>query len=446
MNCLEMVVSDTMKYEAMKDSGIEWIGNIPTSWKTHTLYQLVTQVKNKNSDLSEQNLLSLSYGKIKRKDINSNGGLLPESFNGYNIIEDGDIVLRLTDLQNDHTSLRVGRATERGIITSAYTTLRPIFKESSKYLYYLLHSFDIKKGFYGMGSGVRQGLNYDEVKELRVVIPQPNEQSAIAEYLDNQCAKIDTLIDEAKSSIEEYKKWKASLIFETVTKGLDPNVEMKDSKLGWAKKIPSTWEIYRLKSLFSFRKGLSITKADLVEGGVPVISYGQIHAKNNTGTHLSDELLRYVPDKYLEISPECLTKHGDIVLADTSEDLAGLGNAVLIDREEAVFAGYHTIIINPTDVTNSKYLSYLLKTDCWRSQLRANASGIKVFSLTQKMLRGCNVILPPQQEQSMIVAYLDKKCSLIDSIIFEKTATIDDLLNYKQSIIFETVTGKRKVV
>lgn len=446
MNYSEMVVSDTMKYEAMKDSGIEWIGNIPTSWKTHTLYQLVTQVKNKNSDLSEQNLLSLSYGKIKRKDINSNGGLLPESFNGYNIIEDGDIVLRLTDLQNDHTSLRVGRATERGIITSAYTTLRPISKDSSKYLYYLLHSFDIKKGFYGMGSGVRQGLNYDEVKELRVVIPQPNEQSAIAEYLDNQCAKIDALIDETKSSIEEYKKWKASLIFEAVTKGLDPNVEMKDSKLGWAKKIPSTWEIYRLKSLFSFRKGLSITKADLVEGGVPVISYGQIHAKNNTGTHLSDELLRYVPDKYLEISPECLTKHGDIVLADTSEDLAGLGNAVLIDREEAVFAGYHTIIMNPTDVTNSKYLSYLLKTDCWRSQLRANASGIKVFSLTQKMLRGCNVILPPQQEQNMIVAYLDKKCSLIDSIIFEKTATIDDLLNYKQSIIFETVTGKRKVV
>lgn len=95
------------EYTATKDSGIEWIGAIPATWKTHTLYQLVTQVKNKNSDLQETNLLSLSYGKIKRRDINSNGGLLPESFNGYNIIEDGDIVLRLTDLQNDHTSLRV---------------------------------------------------------------------------------------------------------------------------------------------------------------------------------------------------------------------------------------------------------------------------------------------------------------------------------------------------
>jgi len=208
------------EYTATKDSGIEWIGAIPATWKTHTLYQLVTQVKNKNSDLQETNLLSLSYGKIKRRDINSNGGLLPESFNGYNIIEDGDIVLRLTDLQNDHTSLRVGLATERGIITSAYTTLRPIKKETSRYLYYLLHSFDIKKGFYGMGSGVRQGLNYDEVKELRVILPSDAEQSAIVSYLDEQCAKIDNLIDESKSSISMYTSWKASIISETVTNGI----------------------------------------------------------------------------------------------------------------------------------------------------------------------------------------------------------------------------------
>lgn len=434
-------------YESMKDSGIEWVGKIPTTWKTHTLYQLVTQVKNKNTDLSEQNLLSLSYGKIKRKDINSNGGLLPESFNGYNIIEDGDIVLRLTDLQNDHTSLRVGRATERGIITSAYTTLRPISKDSSKYLYYLLHAFDIKKGFYGMGSGVRQGLNYDKVKELRVIMPSSiAEQSAIASYLDDQCAKIDSLITEAKASIEEYKKWKSSLIFEAVTKGLDPNVEMKDSGVEWIEKIPVTWSTARLKTLFSFSKGLSITKADLVEIGIPVISYGQIHAKTNTGTHLADELLRYVPDKYLESSSDCMIKQGDIILADTSEDLVGLGNAVLMDRQEQVFAGYHTIVMHPNNADNSKYLSYLLLTDCWRSQLRSNASGIKVFSVTQKILKACDVILPTAKEQTAIVNYLDKKCSAIDSIIAEKSLIITNLECYKHSLIFETVTGKRKVV
>ncbi|MBR0062278.1 MAG: hypothetical protein IJP68_12455, partial [Selenomonadaceae bacterium] len=140
---------------AMKDSGIEWLGEIPADWETRNVFQLFTQVKNKNTDLQEQNLLSLSYGKIKRKRIDTTDGLLPESFDGYNIIEAGDIVLRLTDLQNDQTSWRVGLATERGIITSAYLTIRNRSKSLSTYLCYYLHSFDIAKGFYGMGAGVR---------------------------------------------------------------------------------------------------------------------------------------------------------------------------------------------------------------------------------------------------------------------------------------------------
>ena len=200
-------MSSTVQYTDMKDSGIKWIGSVPSHWHLHTLYQLVRQVKNKNKDLQEQNLLSLSYGKIKRKDINTNDGLLPASFDGYNIIEAGDIVLRLTDLQNDHTSLRVGQATERGIITSAYTTLRAINPAHSRYLYYLIHAFDLKKGFYGMGSGVRQGLNYDEVKELRVVLPSQTEQDVIVEYLDQECANIDAIIAETKDTIDEYLSW-----------------------------------------------------------------------------------------------------------------------------------------------------------------------------------------------------------------------------------------------
>ena len=446
MNYSEMVVSNTMKYETMKDSRLPWIRNIPSHWNVTRIKEFMQNVSEKNHPNATVLSLYREYGILPKASRNDNHNVTSLDTASYKLVHRGELVINKMKAWQGS----LGVSDYEGIISPAYYVCRFMSdKIVKKYIHYLLRSKAYAQEFERLSTGMRVGqwdLGIDDFMSTPALIPPPNEQSAIAEYLDNQCAKIDTLIDEAKSSIEEYKKWKASLIFEAVTKGLNPNVEMKDSKLGWAKKIPSTWEIYRLKSLFSFRKGLSITKADLVEDGVPVISYGQIHAKNNTGTHLSDELLRYVPDKYLEISPECLTKHGDIVLADTSEDLAGLGNAVLIDREEAVFAGYHTIIMNPTDVTNSKYLSYLLKTDCWRSQLRANASGIKVFSLTQKMLRGCNVILPPQQEQSMIVAYLDKKCSLIDSIIFEKTATIDDLLNYKQSIIFETVTGKRKVV
>ncbi len=201
----------------MKDSGIEWIGEIPKGWNINVLFQLISQVKNKNKDLVETNLLSLSYGKIKRKSIDHTDGLIPASFDGYNIIEDGDIVLRLTDLQNDQTSLRVGRATERGIITSAYTTLRPVNYKTSKFIYYLLHAFDTRKGFYGMGTGVRQGLNYDEVKVLKLPLPPIDEQSTIATYLDAQCAKIDELSTEKQSLISDLEVYKKSLIYEVVT-------------------------------------------------------------------------------------------------------------------------------------------------------------------------------------------------------------------------------------
>lgn len=200
----------------MKDSGVEWIGMMPSNWQVKYLFQLVSQVKNKNNDLREKNLLSLSYGKIKRKDIETTDGLLPASFDGYNIIEEGDIVMRLTDLQNDHTSLRVGRATERGIITSAYTTVRPA-KETSPFLYLALHSFDVKKGFYGMGAGVRQGLNYGEVKKVLLPFPPANEQQTIVAYLNEKCAVIDSIITEKEALIGELETYKKSLIFETVT-------------------------------------------------------------------------------------------------------------------------------------------------------------------------------------------------------------------------------------
>ena len=201
----------------MKDSGIEWIGEIPKSWGINTIFQLCTQVKNKNVELIENNLLSLSYGKIKRKNIDAVEGLLPESFDGYNIIEKDDIVLRLTDLQNDHTSLRVGISEERGIITSAYLTIRNRSNFVPKYLYYYLHSFDISKGFYGMGAGVRQSLNWDGLKWLKVITPSREEQEQIAEFLNTKCTEIDNLISKKEQYITEIENYKKSLIYEYVT-------------------------------------------------------------------------------------------------------------------------------------------------------------------------------------------------------------------------------------
>ena len=202
----------------MKNSGIEWIGEIPEEWECFYLSQIFTPVKNKNIGLLENNLLSLSYGKIIRKNIETTFGLLPENFEGYNIIQENDIVLRLTDLQNDHKSLRVGIAKEKGIITSAYLTLRNQTNKIAKYFYYLLHSFDIAKGFYGMGAGVRQGLNWNEVRSLRMIAPKDiSEQQQIADYLDQKCSEIDNLITKKEQLVVELEAYKKSLIYEVVT-------------------------------------------------------------------------------------------------------------------------------------------------------------------------------------------------------------------------------------
>lgn len=201
----------------MKYSGIEWIGEIPEHWNIILLSQAYAQVKNKNTNMEETNLLSLSYGNIVNKDINTSDGLLPDNFEGYNVIEAGDIVLRLTDLQNDHKSLRVGLSLQRGIITSAYVTLRKKIEINNWFAYYLLHSFDIYKGFYGMGSGVRQGLTFDGIKTFKFIIPPKSEQNKIIDFINNRVKKINTLIDNKEKLLSELEVYKKSLIYEYVT-------------------------------------------------------------------------------------------------------------------------------------------------------------------------------------------------------------------------------------
>lgn len=201
----------------MKDSGIEWIGEIPEHWDVHPLYYYFGERKHKNVLGEEKNLLSISYGKIIRKNIDSKEGLLPENFNGYNIIEKDDIVMRLTDLQNDKRSLRTGLVKEHGIITSAYVTLKAKRDLSAVYFHYLLHCYDLLKVLYNMGNGVRQGLNFSELSRMMLIEPSIVEQKAIASYLDEKCSEIDATIAEKQKQLETLEEYKKSLIFEYVT-------------------------------------------------------------------------------------------------------------------------------------------------------------------------------------------------------------------------------------
>lgn len=412
------------------DSGSEWLGNVPFSWSMVLLSQVVSQVKNKNSDLSEKNLLSLSYGKIKRKPIDTTEGLLPASFDGYNIIEANDIVLRLTDLQNDHTSLRVGISTEKGIITSAYITMRPKNSKTAKFLYYLLHTFDVRKGFYGMGSGVRQGLNYGEVKRLKIPFPAEDEQVAIANFLDNEIMRVDSIISEANASIEEYKCWKASIIYEAVTKGLDPSVEMKDSGVEWIGKIPSNWTTKSIKYVMQESKERTATGTEEMLSVTQ--KYGIIKSSDatisNPSTSTEDWRIVHI---------------GDIVF---NKYKAHSGVFFVSPLEGIVTFNYCVYRCFPDNC--AKYFEYQFKTPRCIGEFITHMKGVgdSISPLYTTELYKIKVIVPPIEEQLRIVEYLNIQCSKIDAIISEKESLVADLESYKKSLIFEVVTGKRRVV
>ena len=221
--------------------------------------------------------------------------------------------------------------------------------------------------------------------------------------------------------------------------------KMKYSGIEWIGEIPEDWKVKPIKSLFSFGKGLPITKDNLIENGSSVISYGQIHSKNNIGVQIVDDLKRFVSKTYLDTNPNSLVHKGDFIFADTSEDLEGCGNFVYVDKEEILFAGYHTIILFSKQNINNKYLAYLFKTDAWRCQIRGLCSGVKLFSISKKILGQTRIILPMVHEQQRIVDFLDKKCSEIDSVISKTRETIEEYKKLKQSIITEVVTGKVKI-
>ena len=216
--------------------------------------------------------------------------------------------------------------------------------------------------------------------------------------------------------------------------------EMKDSGIEWVETIPCSWFIKRIKELFSFGKGLPITKENLVECGVQVLSYGQIHSKANNGVHLKPELMRYVDRLYLNTNPDALVKKGDFIFADTSEDTEGCGNASYIDTEETLFSGYHTIIVRCKEKSDNRYFAYLFKTDAWRSQIRSRVNGVKLFSISRKVLSDTYLIFPPPEEQYRIADFLDRKCAEIDRVLEKTRASIEEYKKLKQSVITQAVT------
>lgn len=216
--------------------------------------------------------------------------------------------------------------------------------------------------------------------------------------------------------------------------------QYKDSGIEWIGRIPEEWNTCRFKALFATGKGLNFTKAELVPEGISVVSYGQVHSKLNSGTSLAEQLIRFIPESLTEGGEASKVHRGDFIFADTSEDKDGCGNAVYVDKELGIYAGYHTVVAFAKDRKYSPYLAYLFLTDIWRSQIRSRVTGIKVYSISQAILNQTSVLLPPLPEQQRIASYLDKKCGEIDELIALQEKMIAQLTEYKQAVITEAVT------
>ena len=405
-------------YMEMKDSGIEWVGDIPEVWDVFPAGGVFNEVKEKNTNNQYSNPFSFRYGEIVDKKISGEiDESVEETLSAYRVVSPNTIMINGLNLNYDFISQRVAIVKERGIITSAYLAVQPDENRIvPRFVLYLLKAYDYRQVFHGIGSGIRKTLKFQDFKNIKIVAPSLTEQTAIASYLDTQCAKIDEIIAQAKASIEDYKQWKASIIYEAVTKGLDPNVEMKDSGIEWIGRMPAHWTAPALKHLCTMQAGKNLISEQIsTSGRYPV--YGG----NGQRGYYSD-----------------YNVNGNFLLVGRQGALCGNVHCV----SGKFWATEHAVVTTPSKITNISYLYYLLIAMDLNQYASNSAAqpGLSVGNiLTVKTL------LPPIDEQVRISEFLDNCCPRIDEVITEKQSLIDDLESYKKSLIYEVVTGKRRV-
>ncbi len=444
--------------EELKDSGVEWIGKIPKDWEIKKIKHIFEEISEKNYS-EDVELLSLytHIGVKPQKELEAKGNKA-QTVIEYKIVEKNDIVVNKMLAWMG----AIGISEYNGVISPAYNIYRKYNKcINSKFYHYLFRTKKFSNECYKNGWGImlmRWTTTPERFKDIYVpYIPFVDEK--IANFLDKKTSQFDSIISKKEKLIEKLEEAKKSLISEVVTgkvkvvksdEGYElvkrKSDEMKDSGVEWLGDIPKDWEVKKFKYIFSLNKGLSITKVDLKEEGIPCVNYGEIHSRYRFELKPSIHKLKYVDELYLKYNTTSLLSYGDFIFCDTSEDIDGCGNFTCLNENSSIFAGYHTIIAKALKQINFRYMSYLFDSNSWRIQIRTRVSGVKVFSITQTILKETNIIMPYLLEQENIVKYLDVKCNEINSSICKIKLQIEKLKEAKQSLISEAVTGKIEIL
>ncbi|WP_071795150.1 restriction endonuclease subunit S [Natronohydrobacter thiooxidans] len=427
------------KYDSYKDSGVEWIGEVPAGWHVEPGRQCLYENKDKNTGMKESTVLSLSYGRVIVKDEDKLTGLVPESFETYQIVQPGDIIIRGTDLQNDMTSLRTGLARDTGIITSAYINLRPKAEIDPVFLHYLLHSYDVKKVFYALGSGLRQNLSYDDFKYLRLPIPSPEEQRAIAAFLDEKCAKVDEAVRIKEEQIALLRERRQILIQQAVTRGLNPAAPMKDSGIDWIGQIPAHWVVVPIMAVGDvIDPNPSHRNPEYVEDGFPFISTQEFRPD---GTIEIDTPRRVSTKTVEEQEARCHFSQGSLVFSRKGT----IGAVRILPSGVRLGILDSLCVINPKKRVDPEFLYWSLSSDYLAAQYGPTLRGAALPQLSVGRVRSLKIILPPKSEQPSLVEHIAREAGKVDSAIRLKEEQIAALKEYKTSLINAAVTGKIKV-
>ena len=422
------------RYDRYKDSGIDWIGEIPEHWNISLIGRYFKEINNPNSAQEETNTLQFKLGEIIPKS-SGNSKYNPESIESYNIVGPGTIMINGLNLSFDFISQRVAQVKEKGAITSSYIAIYPTDKLFSNYATFLLKSYDNCKALHAMGKGLRAILSYNILRSESIIIPPLAEQQAIADYLDRRCNEIDDLIALQEEMITKLQSYKQSVITEAVTRGLDKNVPLKDSDIDWIGKIPEHWsrnKIVRLFSIIGSGTTPKSNKEDNYIGSINWIQSGDINGGyiENCKNTISKTVLK-------EYSALKIYKAPFIIVAMYG---ASVGNISISKIDGCV--NQACCVMNDTE-QNFRYLFYSIISV--KNYLIYKAEGGGQPNISQDKIKNTWLPIPPLAEQQAIADYLDQRCSEIDELIALKQQKIEKLKEYKKSLIFECVTGKRKV-
>lgn len=431
------VKNNIQRYQSYKNSGVEWLGEIPEHWEALAnkfIFNLKkNQVGKKSSDYV---LLSLTLKGIVIRNL-ENGGKFPAEFDTYQEVKKGDFIFCLFDVEE--TPRCVGLSDFEGMITGAYTVMEPNDNFDRNFLYYFYLNLDADKRMKPLYTGLRNTISKDNFFAFKTFVPPLQEQNAIAQFLDDKIVKIEEAIAIKEQQIVLLKERKQILIHKAVTQGLNPNVKLKDSGVEWIGEIPEHWEVKRLASFGKFSKGGGFSKADLVETGVSAILYGDIYTKYDISIKKE---VRFISTETAKKSIK-IDKH-DLLFTGSGETMEDIGKCVVFLNDKTAFAGGDVIIFKQNE-NDSLFLSFTLNTEGAKFEKARFSKGEIIVHTYGSKLRNIYIPIPPISEQKEIATFIETGTQKIETAIALKQQEIEKLKEYKVSLINSVVTGKVKV-